>query len=307
MGFTNKTPNYNLPQWIGTDQPTWLVDVNGAFSAIDTAISDVNVTATGAKNTADSASGLASTAKDAADAATQAATDATTAATAATNAATTATEKAAQAEQTASAAAGTASTAITNANNAVQVANSAEKKANQALAQGIGTWQKKIMTIADIEVITGLTLNTSYYFNNAANYFYNKNLNLMLMNAGIVLTKDFVSLSVRTNFNNDSALTWFPLFKLPFSYDSGKDISLASVPLINYETPTSITGKTIIASSVLNCGIKMYEGSAWIGLITQFGGTGAYNMDKVERITLFNFPLNTVQMGNISLFNWINA
>ena len=83
MGFTNKTPNYDLPQWIGTDQPTWLVDVNGAFSAIDTAISDVNVTATGAKNTADSASGLASTAKDAADAATQAATDATTAATAA--------------------------------------------------------------------------------------------------------------------------------------------------------------------------------------------------------------------------------
>ena len=36
MGATNHTPNYNLPQFIGTDKPTWLGDVNGAFSDIDT-------------------------------------------------------------------------------------------------------------------------------------------------------------------------------------------------------------------------------------------------------------------------------
>lgn len=36
MGATNHTPNYNLPQFIGTDKPTWLSDVNGAFSDIDT-------------------------------------------------------------------------------------------------------------------------------------------------------------------------------------------------------------------------------------------------------------------------------
>lgn len=38
MSATNHTPNYSLPQFIGTDVPTWLVDVNGAFSDIDTAI-----------------------------------------------------------------------------------------------------------------------------------------------------------------------------------------------------------------------------------------------------------------------------
>lgn len=36
MSHTNSTTNYSLPQFIGTDKPTWLNDVNGAFSTIDT-------------------------------------------------------------------------------------------------------------------------------------------------------------------------------------------------------------------------------------------------------------------------------
>lgn len=36
MSHTNSTPNYNLPQFVGTDKPTWLNDVNGALSSIDT-------------------------------------------------------------------------------------------------------------------------------------------------------------------------------------------------------------------------------------------------------------------------------
>lgn len=36
MSHTNSTTNYNLPQFIGTDKPTWLNDVNGAFESIDT-------------------------------------------------------------------------------------------------------------------------------------------------------------------------------------------------------------------------------------------------------------------------------
>ena len=38
MSATNHTTNYNLPQFIGTDIPSWLSDVNGAMAAIDTAI-----------------------------------------------------------------------------------------------------------------------------------------------------------------------------------------------------------------------------------------------------------------------------
>lgn len=35
MASTNKTPNYDLPQFIATDKPTWLGDVNDAMSKID--------------------------------------------------------------------------------------------------------------------------------------------------------------------------------------------------------------------------------------------------------------------------------
>lgn len=69
MSHTNSTPNYALPQFITTDKPAWLTDINGAFSAIDTGID-------AAKDAADAAQGDA----------TQALTDAGNAGTTATNA-----------------------------------------------------------------------------------------------------------------------------------------------------------------------------------------------------------------------------
>lgn len=38
MAHTNSTPNYSLPQFISTDKPGWLTDVNSGYSAIDTAM-----------------------------------------------------------------------------------------------------------------------------------------------------------------------------------------------------------------------------------------------------------------------------
>lgn len=38
MSHTNSTANYNLPEFIGTDTPGWLTDVNGAMADIDAAI-----------------------------------------------------------------------------------------------------------------------------------------------------------------------------------------------------------------------------------------------------------------------------
>ena len=70
MSHTNSTPNYNLPQFVGTDKPTWLNDVNGAFSSIDTqmkANSDsattANTTASTAQNSIGTLSELSTTAK----------------------------------------------------------------------------------------------------------------------------------------------------------------------------------------------------------------------------------------------------
>lgn len=60
MSSTNKTTHYDLPQWIGTDKPTFLGDLNGAFSTIDTQLYTAVTNAENANNNATSAAGAVS-------------------------------------------------------------------------------------------------------------------------------------------------------------------------------------------------------------------------------------------------------
>lgn len=53
MASTNKTTNYNLSQFIGSDKPAWLTDYNQDMSKIDTGIHSAQTTATGADGKAD--------------------------------------------------------------------------------------------------------------------------------------------------------------------------------------------------------------------------------------------------------------
>lgn len=52
MGHTNTTTNYGLPQFITSDKPAWLTDINGAFSDTDTAIYNAKAAADAAQNDA---------------------------------------------------------------------------------------------------------------------------------------------------------------------------------------------------------------------------------------------------------------
>lgn len=54
MASTNKTTNYELSQYIGTDKPTYLGDYNSDMSKIDTAIKGVSNVANSGKDKADS-------------------------------------------------------------------------------------------------------------------------------------------------------------------------------------------------------------------------------------------------------------
>ena len=70
MSHTNSTPNYNLPQFVTTDKPAWLTDINNAFLAIDTGIDAAKDAADAAQSDATSAgttAGAAATAASAAD------------------------------------------------------------------------------------------------------------------------------------------------------------------------------------------------------------------------------------------------
>lgn len=127
FGHSGETTNYDLPQFVGTDKPTWLGDINTAMSTIDTAIagnaSDISSLSTrvsGAESTAQQAStdvaGLTSTVS-----------------TLSTNVQT--------ATTTANNAQGTASSALSTANTAQTTATTADGKAdtNASAISGLDT------------------------------------------------------------------------------------------------------------------------------------------------------------------------
>lgn len=71
MSHTNSTTNYSLPQFVTTDKPAWLTDVNNAYSAIDTGMHNAQTKANTADTNASQAlldAASASSAASAADA-----------------------------------------------------------------------------------------------------------------------------------------------------------------------------------------------------------------------------------------------
>ena len=62
MSHTNSTTNYSLPQFLTSDKPAWLTDINNAFSDIDTAIYAAKSKADTAYTDAGNAQGDATTA-----------------------------------------------------------------------------------------------------------------------------------------------------------------------------------------------------------------------------------------------------
>jgi hypothetical protein len=69
MSHTNSTSHYSLPQFVGTDIPTWLGDFNSAMTTIDNGINSAATTAGSASTTAAQASTDAAAAQAAANSA----------------------------------------------------------------------------------------------------------------------------------------------------------------------------------------------------------------------------------------------
>lgn len=63
FGSTNKTTHYELSQFVSSDKPSWLNDVNSDMSKIDTAINAAKTTADGAATAAGNAQTAAETAQ----------------------------------------------------------------------------------------------------------------------------------------------------------------------------------------------------------------------------------------------------
>lgn len=133
MSSTNKTPNYELPQFVANDVPSWLGDFNQAMSKIDTQMKANDSKAQSAETNAENANSSATQALETANQANTTANGANTNATNALSLATTANDNASTAKQNAETALSTANTANGLASSANSTAQNANTNANKAL------------------------------------------------------------------------------------------------------------------------------------------------------------------------------
>lgn len=131
MSSTNKTTNYQLSQYIGTDKPTYLGDYNSDMQKIDAGIK-------AAKDAGSTATSTAASAESKAEAAQATAGEAAASANAAQGTADDAKTIAQSAHATAIGAAGNASSALTKAQTAENAVSGIENKNIWTAASGIG-------------------------------------------------------------------------------------------------------------------------------------------------------------------------
>jgi hypothetical protein len=272
MSFTNKTPNYNLPQWLGTDKPSWLVDVNGAFSSIDTAI----------KNASDSGSSADATAKAAL-------------------------ETAQSAQETANGALEQADNANTKADNANVTAGNAQAAAGEALGKvnaiaNVNKWKKYVGTITDVTINPGLTKRIDP-IDPAPSLvtFYNETLKLMQISSYVPVTATADSPSTLTNGYAISGYKgyWVPILKLPFNC-TGKLIVPYWMYRGNYNTGAE--KNPYVSNSMNTVVIAPYNGSAWLHSFTS-SNPDNYSYAWAEVGGLPGW-LNVASLGTITLEGW---
>lgn len=161
---TNKTTNYELPQFVGTDKPTWLSDFNGAMATIDAGMHE------NATDISDMASDVASASSAASQASSDVATLTSTVGTLSSNVST-ATTTANNAQSTATSALNTANTANGKADTNASAITSLDSRVD-SVEEDIAefnfdtftTISKSDTTASNVNsdyIVTGLTLATN--------------------------------------------------------------------------------------------------------------------------------------------------
>lgn len=267
MSFTDKTPNYKLPQWLGNDKPAWLTDMNGAFSAIDTAI----------KGASDSGSSAVATANNALSVAQSA-------------------------QETANTAMTTANEAKVDAGNATTVANNANQQAGTALTNATTASQKANSALEcysyfqdfdDIVLGDGLTKSASTFKPICRLIcIYYKGLNLMEISYNLgasgTMTK-YAQNAIASNLND------YCVIQLPFSCTGNLTINMinAHSKELNGYTQTRQSAATI----------RSIDGVGWFCMTTTSDDTQVTTIPQSSTISNL-FWINTKNLGDITLNGW---
>lgn len=269
MSYTNKTPNYDLPQWLGSDKPAWLTDMNGAFSAIDTAIKGASDSGSSAEATANNALSVAQSAQETAGAALSTANEAKTDAGNATTVANNANQQ--------------AGTALTNANTALQTANSALE------------CYSYFQSFDDVVLGPGLTKRSSNF--NAISRLvcmYYKGLNLMEISYNIACSGTLT----KTAPNNILAsLNDYCLIKLPFT-------CTGSLTINNVLAHSKVDGATNYTNIRYSIGtVRSIGNEGWFCVTTTASDTSVFTIPESSSVSNLIW-INTKNLGDITLDGW---
>ena len=172
MASTNKTPNYDLSQYIGTDKPTYLGDYNSDMLKIDTAmkenadgISEANTNAGGALAVARQAQQTAGQAKD----------------------------EVAVLSKVVDNQASSISTVTTTANNALSIANTANENANSAITV-VANMQSDVNALKN-PIVTGAVTLSGVAQNGHIFATYDKTTKMLYINGEAPITGATVGLN----------------------------------------------------------------------------------------------------------------
>lgn len=229
MGATNHTANYDLPQWIGTDKPTFLGDLNDAFLKIDTAMKTNQSEISGAVSDAGNALAKATSAEQGVNTLTPLVN--------------TASENASQALSTANNAASTANTANNNANSA--------KVVTDAISVNGGWTGFKTATLSSYFSVADASA-LGHNINNALMFNYNSTLKLIIVK-GLLSNK-----TQSTDF-------WAPLCTLPSNIPATtKEVGLTYFCLLRdgqskwSSRYAYINGKNMYINYAIDTGCTLY-------------------------------------------------
>lgn len=263
MAHTNSTTNYGLPQWIGSDKPTFLGDFNSAFNTIDTQMKVNAGTASGAAETASSANATAISANETAVAADGKATLAKNTADAATSAAQSASDLATVAKNTADSAARTA-----QANNIANLAPAYDETRTYSVGDLVtyvdennsGKLYKCI-----IAWNTPGAFNINYWDDVTVSEVFTKKTRFSFTRQAGVSIKDF--------FKNTLA----PVLNKYIGTDQSKHARLKA----NIPTPSSDEGRWLLdldlsVIGVTDTGSEMYNRYCFTGVETRYETSVAY-------------------------------
>ena len=276
--YTNSTTNYHLPQWIGTDKPAFLTDMNNAYATIDTQIKTANNNANESVATANNANGKA-------DSAIASVETANTTALNATETANNATTVANNANTQAGTALTTANTAYTNATNAVNSVNGI-----------VNGWKYYYKIASEMDVIPQINVSTVASTNRRMELFFNGKLNTLSIDIGASITDN----PKLTTYLDYETLRIFPIIQLPLIAENTDRPIICSSTQVGSSNST-IGGTIISLPSIHNIAVCTYNSKLWLGIIR---GQNDTSIDLALQNLGMHFSVNTNKLGTLTLDGW---